>query len=278
MAEKKTTKPTAKKPAAKKTTDKKAAPKKAATGADKKPDAVEAGGASGLPMFYNGVTLLNKETHGKLKVKPLSDHGFAANANSIVLAASEFAQAAAHYPIVFGKAGDEMMAFAVTGHTGGENAFLDDKKRWRSDTYIPAYVRRYPFLLVQSQDGQTFSLAVDESSQMLNTKSGELLYEKGEATETARRALGFCVQFRQELERSKVLLKQLDDSGILVERTANVELPNGKKSVVTGFSIVDEKLLAELDDDKFLELRKTGLLNLIYCHLWSMRVWNNLLA
>ena len=67
-----------------------------------------------------------------------------------------------------------------------------------------------------------------------------------------------------------------DETGILIEKSADVTLPDGKKTQVTGFRIVDEKAFNELSDKEFIKLRKSGALTLIYCHLWSMRTWKNL--
>lgn len=233
--------------------------------------------ASNFPMFYNSVVPLNAGSHGELKIAQMKDYSFAKSANSIILAATEFAQAAVHYPVVFSKIGENIQAFAVTGHTSGDNLFVGEDNKWRADTYIPAYVRRYPFLLVQS-DNQNLSLGVDEKSDLFGKKTGEPLYEKGEASNVAKHALAFCYNYRQELEATVALLKQIGDADILIERSADVSMDGGKKKAkITGFSIVDEKKLSELSDDKFLELRKSGALNLIYSHLWSMRSWNNLL-
>lgn len=233
--------------------------------------------AANFPMFYESVVPLNKGSHADLKIAQMKDYSFAKSANSIILAATEFAQAAVHYPVVFSKIGENLQAFAVMGHTQGENLFIGEDKKWRANTYIPAYVRRYPFLLVQSDD-KNLSLGVDEKSSLFSKSGGEALYEKGEASNVAKHALAFCYNYRQELEGTAKLLKQIDEADILIDRSADVSMDSGKKKAkITGFSIVDEKKLSELSDEKFLELRKSGALNLIYSHLWSMRSWNNLL-
>lgn len=240
-------------------------------------EAKEVSPASNFPMFYNSVVPLNAGSHSEFKIAQMKDFSFAKTANSIILAATEFAQAAVHYPVVFSKIGENIQAFAVTGHTAGENLFVGDDNKWRPDTYIPAYVRRYPFLLVQS-DNENLSLGVDEKSSLFSKKNGEALYDKGEASNVAKHALSFCYNYRQELEGTVALLKQIGEADILIERSADVSMDGGKKKAkITGFSVVDEKKLSELSDEKFLELRKSGALNLIYSHLWSMRSWNNLL-
>lgn len=263
MSDTKNAKGTKKKPAAKKQSNS---------------NGTEAPQSAGLPMFYKSATLLNSDAYGDLHLKPLQDCAFAKQASSIVIAAGEFSQAAMNYPIVFSRAADGIIAHVVTGHTAGQNLFVDENNKWRQNVYIPAYIRRYPFLLLESEDKETLSLLIDLESGLFSKDEGEKLYEDGKATETAERALQFCATFHRELLKSAPLYKQIDDCGLFVERSADVTLPDSRQAKITGFSVVDEKILNELDDKKFLELRKSGALTLIYCHLWSMRAWNNLLA
>ncbi len=75
-----------------------------------------------------------------------------------------------------------------------------------------------------------------------------------------------------------MLLGQIAETGILVERNADVTLPDETKRRITGFKVVDEQKLGELDDETFLSLRKNGALALIYCHLISMRNWRNIVG
>jgi len=57
--------------------------------------------------------------------------------------------AARTYPIVFSAAAPTV-PFAVVGLRENENLFVDATGNWRDDAYIPAYVRRYPFCLVET--------------------------------------------------------------------------------------------------------------------------------
>ena len=223
--------------------------------------------SSALPMFYQTVVAINSEVHRDLTLSPSKNLAFAKSASSIVLAASEFAEAAMHYPIVFGRIENQLRAFAVTGHTNGENLFIDKKNQWRVDTYIPAYVRRYPFVLIESEDKKTMSLGADIDSEMLKGSGGQAIYDDGQPSQTAQRALDFCVSYHRELKSSETVFKQIDESGILIDRSAEVTLQDDKKVSITGFSIVDEGALAKLDDEQFIALRKSGALTILYCQL-----------
>lgn len=232
-----------------------------------------------LPMFYNEVVPLTAAAHGNLKVKSQANNvTFAKSANSVMLTAVEFSQAAQSFPVVFGSEELESLPFAVTGHTGGQNAFVDEKGNWREGVYIPAYVRRYPFILIENKQNKSFSLAVDPTSGLLSEDEGNTLYENGEATEIAQNILNLCFAYQQEFMKTKEVCVQINETGILIDRAADVTLPDGSKTRVSGFRVVDEKAFNALDDKTFLALRKTGALTLIYCHLWSMRTWNNLLG
>ena len=237
-----------------------------------------AAAASNLPMFYTKVEALSASAHGDLKVtENNNDVSFARESNSIMLTAVEFAQAAHHYPVVFGSKELEAVPFAVTGHTGSENIFVGDDGKWREGVYIPAYVRRYPFILIENPADTSVVLAVDPTSPMISKDEGKPLFENGEGSDVAKGIMNLCVAYHREYLKTKVICKQIDETGILIDRSAEVTLPDGTKTRVTGFRVVDEKAFNALSDEDFLKLRKSGALTLIYCHLWSMRSWKNLL-
>ena len=256
-------------------------PAKKASAAKKSPSKNENDASSSpalLPMFYNKVEVLNSTTHGALRVKDGdSDVSFARGANSLMLTAVEFAEAAHYYPVVFGSAELEAIPFGITGHIGSQNNFVGEDGKWREGVYIPAYVRRYPFILIENSENDNLALAIDPTSNMLSENEGKALFVDGEGSDVAKGIMNLCVSYHREYQKTKELCKQIDDMGILIERAAEVKLPNGTKQRVTGFRIVDENAFNKLADKDFLKLRKSGALALIYCHIWSMRSWKNLL-
>lgn len=234
--------------------------------------------AEARKALYGPITVLNVKEHEGLSLSPAKDQRFAETMNSVVLAAAEFPQAAVHYPVVFAEADGRWSAYAVTGPSTGKNSFIGKDGKWLEGAYIPALIRRYPFVLVADDSKRNLSLAADLSSDMLKGKGGAKLYENGKPSKTAANILRFCVAYDNQLKASEALFKRIADTGILVSRRADVTLPDQTKSAIVGFHVVDEQKLAALDDETFISLRKDGVLNLIYCHLWSMRSWKNILA
>lgn len=225
-----------------------------------------------LPPMYGSAEPLNAKAHGNLRILEGGDPRAAAALSNIVIGATEAPAAARTYPIVFSSQPDQPMPFVVTGVGDGRNAHVDADGRWRHGEYVPAYVRRHTFILLE--EGDRLTLAIDRQSKAFSETTGRPLFEaNGEPAKAALDAMEFCRAWRTELERTKKLVAQIAASGILVPRRADITLPDGRKTAVAGFDIVDEKKLAELSDEQFLELRRSGALALVYCHLVSMLSW-----
>ncbi|MCT4656496.1 MAG: SapC family protein [Cohaesibacter sp.] len=230
------------------------------------------------PVIYSKVEPLNAERHGALKLKAVADQAHVRSMNSVMLTTTEFPSAAQNYPIVFAKVEDSFVPFVVTGYKQGENLYVGEDGRWREDSYIPAFVRRYPFTFMEDTEKGSLTLCIDAASSLLSEEEGELLYKDGKPSELIDNALAFTKAFHLEAEKTKIFCKQLVEADLLVEQNANFTLPGNETAVISGFSIVDEKKFSELDDEAFLALRKTGALDAIYCHLISMRSWGEILS
>lgn len=101
-------------------------------------------------FFYQRATALDRNLHRKLRIKPLSDAAFAEKSHAVPLVGIEFPDACMEYPIVFSRGRDDSwMALAVTGLAEDENLFIDPQHRW-AGRYVPACIRRYPFILVDN--------------------------------------------------------------------------------------------------------------------------------
>ena len=222
-------------------------------------------------LFYDKPVALNKVAHKDAKIKPLDgDYSFARNTNSVVLAGIEFTEAAKEYPIVFAKAGDTAVPVALLGLRNSENLFVDSKGKWNSK-YIPAFVRRYPFVLAEMQQENQRVVCIDESYSGFNEEEGEALFgEDGEPNQLLKQAMEFLEEYQRQYMRTEAFLKRLTDNDLLMSLNARVDLVDGQQFALSGLLAVDEKKLLQLEDAKALEFLRSGELAWIYCHLMSL--------
>jgi hypothetical protein len=228
-------------------------------------------------LFYVDPQPLTKQAHGDWRLKP-GDAQFAAGAIGVPLVVGEFAVAGRHFPILFA-AGDEASPIALTG-LEDRNLFVD-KGQWDPLTYVPAYVRRYPFgfVGVGNQEQPDLALAIDAGSDRFAREGteGVPLFENGEPSQLCKDALTFCSNYAQEAQRTRAFRDALKEKGLLVDRRIDGTYPDGKKFAVNGFQIVDEKKLAELDAETVVDWHRKGWLALCYFHLASLDRVNELI-
>jgi len=222
-------------------------------------------------LFYEKPVALNKVTHREARIRPLrGDYGFARKTNSVVLAGIEFTEAAKEYPIVFAQAGEAVVPVALLGLRNEENLFIDAAGKWDA-RYIPAFVRRYPFVLAETQERQQRMVCIDESYSGLSTKEGEPLFDAaGEPTQLLKQAIEFLEEYQRQYQRTETFIKRLRDNDLLMSLNARVDLVDGKQFQLTGLLAVDEKKLLQMPDEKAIELFRSGELAWIYCHLMSL--------
>ena len=118
-----------------------------------------------LPLLYNGLEPLNRNAHGKFHVRRLNGLDRVAKAHAIPVTVDEFAVVQRHFPIVF-SAGDNPVPIALMGLHEGTNTFFDENGEViEKHMYVPAYLRRYPFVLARlREDSDELSLCFDPTS------------------------------------------------------------------------------------------------------------------
>ncbi len=235
-------------------------------------DAPAQGAANRKPLFFQQPVALSSRDHADWRLLS-GDLAFAANAVSIPVSVSELMVAGRDYPILF--AGDQAAPVALVG-LKDQNLFVSGGQ-WDSHCYIPAYVRRYPFATLALGDEPRILLVVDAASDRLvkdggSSDQGRPLFEAGEPSELTKQLMNFCNQFHHDADNTRLFGQALLESGVLVERRAEIAGPDGKgKSAVTGFRLVDARRLAELPDATVLEWHRKGWLALIHYHLASLQ-------
>ena len=230
------------------------------------------------PLFYKKPVPLNKDHHGDLYMEPVNDFRHTKGTNSIYIAAVEFIKAAKDYPIVFGKNTDGSVFPAVLlGLQNSQNKFLGKQGEWLVD-YIPAYVRRYPFILASNPEKyDTFAVCIDESYPGFNKKKkGQRLFgENGEESDILKQSIEFLKGYQNHIQLTNVFCKDLKDSGILEPMQAKIT-KDGKERALGGFLCVSRERLKGLEPKKLTEFMLSDQLELIFAHLYSLNNLNRL--
>jgi hypothetical protein len=229
-------------------------------------------------LIYQDAVALDRDRHRALKLKPTDNARFAATAHVVPLVAVEFAEAAREYPIVFARgAGDadtdgvpgELLCFALTGTHEDVNLYLDAAGRWDAD-YVPAFIRRYPFVYAQTGTDQ-LTVCIDETYPGFDDSEGEPLFDAaGEAAPLLKNALKLLTDYQQQVQLTGSFLKKLDASGLLMEAQLEANFPDGRRALVQGMLVVDETKLKQLPPATLQEWFVSGELGLIYAHLLSL--------
>jgi len=158
---------------------------------------------------------------------------------------------------------------AMLGLRNRENLFVEEDGRWMAN-YIPAFVRRYPFVLAQL-GGDSLGVCVDEAYAGLSEQEGEPLFdEQGRNSPVLGNALEFLQRFQQEFARTEAFCQRLEQAGLLREMNAKADLADGRSFTVNGLLVVDEPKLMALPDATALSLFRKGELHLVSMHLASL--------
>jgi hypothetical protein len=228
-----------------------------------------------LPLFYKQPAPLEPQRHAGAGLKPRSDYSFARGTNAVPLVVSEFSAAARHYPIVF-SANAPVVPFAVVGVRDNENLFVGKDGQWQEDLYIPAYVRRYPFILTPIPNSDQLALCVDEAADHFEKPSTQPFFVDGKPSENLQRALKFNQEFHGQVDLTRQFCDWLDQNGLLEERVANAQTPNGQSYTLQGFRLINSEKLNAFGDAQVLDLHKKGWLPLFHFHYQSLQNWSAL--
>lgn len=223
-------------------------------------------------MIYETAVPVAHGRHASWSVDAGSDFGFSREINSVPLTAVEFTAAASEYVIIFAGTGDVVMPAVLLGMRDEENLYLTADGGWKA-RYIPAFLRRYPFVFASRDEGKTFTLCIDEAYAGFNTAGrGQKLYEgQQKPSQYTQNVLKFLQQYQLEFQRTQAFCRKLKELNLLEPMRAQVSLESGERIALGGFMAVDRNRLKTLASDKLVDLVKSDEMELIYAHLLSMR-------
>nr|WP_240148037.1 SapC family protein [Luteibacter yeojuensis] len=217
---------------------------------------------------------MNRTAHRDLRLKAVNNIRFAATAHSVPLTGVEFAPAARDFPILFaGNTIEEAGPMALLGLRQGENLLVGDNGFWEQGLYIPAFVRRYPFVLAEKPagtEGDDFTVFLDEAYEGFNNEEGERLFnDDGTDAPALTNAVNFLGEFQDHVARTQWFMGKLREHDLLEPRTITLQ-KEGKGINLNGLFVINEEKLRALDEKTAQEFLREGALGWIYAHLVSL--------
>jgi hypothetical protein len=224
-------------------------------------------------LIYDRPRQLSRAAHRALRlVTGVPNWQFARFVNSVPMVLAEFARAGLDYPIVFAGAPGQEQPAVLLGLHSGDNLHVDAEGQWAQDAYVPAFLRRYPFVLAEAAEGEDFTVCVDEAFSGFQTGQGEPLFnEDGSDTDLLTHAVKFLSDFQAGLRDTQAFTARLRDLGLLEPRTLHVQPAQGNASTLDGFQVVSTEKLATIKGKALAALHASGDLAAIHAHLHSLQ-------
>lgn len=242
------------------------------------------GQISGNVLFYSQPEPLSPEMHGKLGVKSMDGpFGFAKAGHAIPLTVGEFPLAAVTGPIIF--VGDDKLPIAVMGLNAGDNIFLRPDGLFEPGVYVPAYIRRYPFVFANDDTAKQMVLCIDRAAEFIVDKGYDQAFFEadGQPSQYTKNCIEFCNNFEIERQRTVSFVQILKDLDLFETKVAsftpmNADGTQGEPQKIAEYFGVSEDKLNNLPLEKVAEIRANGALAQIYAHLLSLVGWDRLVA
>jgi hypothetical protein len=236
--------------------------------------------ASGLPLFYKQLVPISLEDHGHLRARRTDRAVWLAGQHAVPLTVEEFPMAQRNYPIVF-SLGDTPVPLGLMGMSEGANVFVSDDGEVEQNVYVPAYARRYPFMLAKlTPQAEELSLCFDPTCDLVGEfEEGSLLFEDGQPTEHIKNTLNFCEQFEMAGNKTSTFVQELLKHELLMDGELTFNRDDLEKPMVyRGFKIISQDKLRDLRGDVLRTWNKNGMLALVYAHLLSLDLVRDIFA
>lgn len=226
-------------------------------------------------LIYNTAVPLSRQRHADCCLEPSTHFGFSSGINSVPLTAVEFPLAVHDYPIVFAGPPGEITPAVILGLRGDQNLFLKPDLTW-AVRYIPAFIRRYPFIFSRVED--RFLLCIDEEYEGFNRdgRGQPFFTPEGEMAPFVQTVLNFLQEYQNQFQRTQAFCARVEQLGLLEPMQAQVVSNGGETTLLSGFQAVSRQKLKALPAEKLAELAATDELELLYLHLQSLNNFEQL--
>jgi hypothetical protein len=232
-------------------------------------------------MMYDNIQPLN-DNHLAWSVN-FDNHAYVSHMNSAPLLATEIVSAASEFPVIFSATSveGEYLPLAVMGLKEGQNLLLNEQKILTT-RYVPAFIRRYPFVLGGSKESDLMTVCIDEDSTAIvkdGSKGARLFTDLKEQTDYLKDVIEFLKDYQYRAEMTRVFTKKLHELDLLEPMSANITFGGNENAGfnISGFFVVKREKLKAISDADTLDLFKKDGLELIYAHMQSLANFNRLI-
>jgi hypothetical protein len=229
-------------------------------------------------MFYNNLIPLQSGPHSAYRTRTTDKAPFFATTHAVPLTIDEFVHAQRNFPIVF-STGENSVPLGLFGLNEGVNVFVEADGTLKREIYVPAYVRRYPYMLARlTPEAQELSLCFDPDSGLLGPDGdGPLLFEGDRPSEATNAILKFCEDFELSAQRTAAFVKELSDMELLMDGEVSIQANDQDQPYVyRGFQMVNEEKFRELRGDELRKINQNGILPLVMAHLFSLSLMRDI--
>ncbi|MCV6597731.1 MAG: SapC family protein [Mangrovicoccus sp.] len=224
-------------------------------------------------LIYDRITPVSPERYGKHSIELGKDFRFAAGLDAVPALGEEFAALSRFCPVVFAGPEDAPLPHAMLGVKRGQNLFIGPNGGW-AGPYIPAFLRRYPFISAPSRKTGGMILCVDDAFAGLNKNGrGQALYNRdGSPSKLLSDVAKFIGNFDASLAATQSFVKRLQAFDLL--EPMSIRIRDGEGDVtgeIGGMYGVAPARLEALSDEARGELEATGDVQRCKLHIQSLK-------
>ncbi|MFT5082830.1 MAG: hypothetical protein ACI9Y1_000865 [Lentisphaeria bacterium] len=215
-------------------------------------------------LFYKNPVLLDKQKHKNLKLKKFDHLEHAQGVNTVPVAGFEYFPCSRNHPVVFVKnSKGEFISVALLSFTANSHNL---GRQWEG-VYVPSFVRRYPFVLENSQRMVMF----DADAPHLQEDEGDALFdENGEATSTLNDVLAFIESVEQGYKLTETYIQALNAKKLLQPFKGSIKFTDSTLKL-DHLYVVDEKTFyGSLSDEEIVDWFKKGWIAWTHAHIHSI--------
>ena len=217
--------------------------------------------------MYKNIKILDKEKLKALKFDDVNTSEIAKNIGLIPLGFSEVWYASHDCPVII-SSGENAEFLAFTGITPEISIFN------KSDIYIPAFIRAYPFLNVEVKDDKeqlNSVIAFDNNSDFVSEdKEFDIFDEDKNLTKEALAKVELVRELNRQRDISKKIIAELKSNDLLIKKDLRININSEEKTILSEFYIIDIQKFVQLDDETVASWARKGWMGILDAHLKSI--------